>query len=116
MKLYPVQEAVKWKHGIQVISFDLTTPAVLDNSLDISREDLIAVCEEYEAATSYINRRKEEYPSILDQLDQIYHEGVDAWKASIKAIKDKHPKPVIEVKEPEAPVEAEPEVINLDEE
>ena len=36
--------------------------------------------------------RQLEYPSIVDQLDKIYHEGIDAWKADIKAIKDKHPK------------------------
>ena len=36
--------------------------------------------------------RKLEYPSIADQLDKIYHEGIDAWKVDIKAIKDKHPK------------------------
>ena len=33
-----------------------------------------------------------QYPTIADQLDQIYHEGVDAWKASIQAIKDANPK------------------------
>lgn len=37
-------------------------------------------------------KRKEEYPSIVDQLDKIYHEGIDAWKVDIKAIKDKYPK------------------------
>ena len=37
-------------------------------------------------------KRKEEYPSIVDQLDKIYHGGVDAWKVDIKAIKDKYPK------------------------
>ena len=37
-------------------------------------------------------KRKMEYPSIVDQLDKIYHSGVDAWKADIKAIKDKYPK------------------------
>jgi len=26
------------------------------------------------------------------QLDDIYHNGIDGWKASIKAIKDKYPK------------------------
>jgi len=36
--------------------------------------------------------RENEYPSIQDQLDDIYHNGVDGWKATIKAIKDKHPK------------------------
>ena len=36
--------------------------------------------------------RENEYPSIQDQLDDIYHNGVDGWKATIKTIKDKHPK------------------------
>ena len=39
-----------------------------------------------------LNRRKE-YPSVVDQLDDIYHNGIDAWKATIKATKDKYPKP-----------------------
>ena len=29
----------------------------------------------------------------MDQLDAMYHKGFDAWKAEIKAIKDKYPKP-----------------------
>ena len=41
---------------------------------------------------SYKSQRKAEYPSIEDQLDDIYHNGIDAWKASIKTIKDKYPK------------------------
>ena len=36
--------------------------------------------------------RKKEYPSIADQLDDIYHNGLDGWKDTIKAIKDKYPK------------------------
>tara|TARA_R110002012_G_scaffold223477_1_gene395449 strand:- start:43 stop:336 length:294 start_codon:yes stop_codon:yes gene_type:complete len=32
------------------------------------------------------------YPSWEDQLDNIYHNGVDAWKVDIKKIKDKYPK------------------------
>ena len=42
---------------------------------------------------SYKSQRKAEYPSIEDQLDDIYHNGIDAWKATIKATKDKYPKP-----------------------
>jgi len=40
----------------------------------------------------YATKRVNEYPSIEDQLDKIFHQGVDAWKADIQAIKDKHPK------------------------
>ena len=36
-------------------------------------------------AQMYDINRKFEYPSIQDQLDKIYHSGIDAWKADIKA-------------------------------
>jgi len=36
--------------------------------------------------------RAKEYPSIVDQLDDIYHNGIDAWKVTIKVTKDKYPK------------------------
>ena len=41
---------------------------------------------------SYKSKRRAEYPSIEEQLDKIYHSGIDAWKTDIKAIKDKYPK------------------------
>ena len=47
---------------------------------------------DYVGVTSYAEARREEYPPLEDQLDKIYHSGVDAWKADIKAIKDKYPK------------------------
>ena len=40
----------------------------------------------------YKYKRAEEYPSIVDQLDDIYHNGIDAWQATIKVTKDKYPK------------------------
>ena len=43
--------------------------------------------------TGYKTKREAEYPTWQDQLDKIYHSGIDAWKADIKAIKDKYPKP-----------------------
>ena len=39
-----------------------------------------------------IDLRKKAYPSWQDQLDDIYHNGIDAWKATIKVTKDKYPK------------------------
>ena len=41
---------------------------------------------------AYVDKRLAEYPSIADQLDDIYHNGIDAWKATIKTVKDKYPK------------------------
>ncbi len=45
------------------------------------------------AAIAYKGKRKAEYPAIEDQLDDIYHNGIDGWKTTIKAVKDKYPKP-----------------------
>jgi hypothetical protein len=42
---------------------------------------------------TYAELRSTAYPSIADQLDTIYHEGLDAWKATILAVKEEFPKP-----------------------
>ena len=47
---------------------------------------------EYDA-NEYQRQRASAYPSIPDQLDKIYHEGIDAWKAQIAAVKQEYPKP-----------------------
>ena len=47
-----------------------------------------------EEATQYQRDRASEYPSIQAQLDELYHNGIDGWKTTIKSIKDKYPKGV----------------------
>lgn len=47
---------------------------------------------EVEAEITYSERRAAAYPSIVDQLDKIYHEGIEGWKAKIKEVKDNYPK------------------------
>ncbi len=59
------------------------------SKIDTARSELNA---EY-AAIKYQRDRASEYPSVVDQLDKIYHSGIDAWKADILRIKDKYPKP-----------------------
>ena len=51
-----------------------------------------AVVQAYIDANAYKEKRAREYPSIVDQLDLIYHEGIDAWKEQINIIKEKYPK------------------------
>ena len=46
----------------------------------------------WEDPDQYKYNRENEYPSIVDQLDDIYHNGIDGWKTTIKAVKDKYPK------------------------
>ena len=61
----------------------------------ISKEDIEAKMVELQAdydAKQYQRDREKDYPSIKDQLDKIYHSGLDEWKKVIKATKDKYPK------------------------
>tara|TARA_R100000995_G_scaffold76006_1_gene45518 strand:- start:49 stop:330 length:282 start_codon:yes stop_codon:yes gene_type:complete len=60
----------------------------LEGTSEISKADIKAKMTSME----YIPKRQAEYPSIVDQLDDIYHNGVDEWKKTIKAVKDKYPK------------------------
>ena len=90
-------EAIKRAYP-KVVEIDETGPKILDatgqpvnveqSNIDAAR---VALNAEY-AALEYSRQRAEEYPSIVDQLDDIYHNGIDAWKATIKATKDKYPK------------------------
>jgi hypothetical protein len=66
-----------------------TTAPLTDAQIDA---EVIRLQAEYDAK-DYQRNRKKEYPSIPDQLDTLYHSGLDAWKAEIKTVKDKYPKP-----------------------
>ena len=37
-------------------------------------------------------KRENEYPSMADQLDMIFHDGIEVWRDKIQSIKDKYPK------------------------
>ena len=61
----------------------------------ISKADIEAKIAELQTAydnAEYQRKRAKEYPSMADQLDDIYHNGIDGWKATIKTTKDKYPK------------------------
>ena len=61
-------------------------------------KDGVLVSIDMDAVNSWVDKeayklnRALNYPSIEDQLDDIYHNGVDGWKTTIKAVKDKYPK------------------------
>ena len=60
----------------------------LEDTTPISKENIKSKMSEVD----YIEKRANENPAIIDQLDDIYHNGIDGWKATIKTIKDKYPK------------------------
>jgi len=67
----------------------------LEGTTPISKADIEAKIAELQTAydnAEYQRKRAKEYPSMADQLDDIYHNGIDAWKATIKTTKDKYPK------------------------
>ena len=65
------------------------------NTPSISKEDIKVKMSEVQTeydASKYQRDRAAEYPSWQNQLDDLYHNGIDGWKATIKVTKDKYPK------------------------
>ena len=64
------------------------------NPKNITEDQIKTKLEELVEADKKLQyQRDREYPPIGDQLDEIYHKGLTEWKKTIKAVKDKHPKP-----------------------
>jgi len=86
-RAYPAVVSIDETHGC----FDKDNKAVTveQSKIDTARTTLNTEA----AAVKYKKDRANEYPSVVDQLDDIYHNGIDGWKATIKATKDKYPKP-----------------------
>jgi len=77
------------------LEWDSTDPLPTEQEVEIKLAEL----KYQEEVNVYQEKRKLEYPDWGDQLDQIYHSGIDAWKADIKAIKDKYPKQTMDTTE-----------------
>jgi len=79
--------------GVDKIRWENGTPVISNEDILAKQAELQA---DYDAKQYQRNRTKRPedggYPSIGDQLDDIYHNGLDGWKATIKAIKDANPK------------------------
>jgi hypothetical protein len=76
-----------------------TTPTVVtirgDDAFDVAGNPVQyseAAVQAYMDANAYKEKRAAAYPSIADQLDLLYHGGMDAWKAAITAVKEEFPK------------------------
>ena len=78
-----------------VFAEDASAIVWLESTAPIAEADILAKQKELETAydnNAYQRSRATEYPSMAEQLDDIYHNGVDEWKKTIKAVKDKYPK------------------------
>jgi hypothetical protein len=63
--------------------------AITDSEANALR--LLKAQQEQDAMT-YSQKRAAAYPSVADQLDLLYHGGMDAWKSAITAVKEEFPK------------------------
>jgi hypothetical protein len=76
--------------GEEVEWYEPVTAPITEDEI---QAEIVRLQAEYDAK-EYQRNRAAEYPSYADQFDKIFHEGIDAWKAEIQAVKDKYPKGV----------------------
>ena len=87
--------AINPKAEVSVDAEDVKKITWHKGTTPIAEADILAKQKELVTAynkAKYQRDRAEAYPSIANQLDDLYHNGIDGWKTTIKAIKDKHPK------------------------
>ena len=70
------------------ITWHADTPVISKSDIQAKQAELKTAYD----AKEYQRKREKEYPSMADQLDDIYHNGVAGWKTTIKVTKDKYPK------------------------
>ena len=75
--------------GKEVVEYKNPDKAPSEKAINDKIAELRA---EYEA-NQYQRNRAADYPSWQEQMDLLYHGGVDALKAELKKTKDKFPKP-----------------------
>jgi hypothetical protein len=68
-----------------------SNPEALPTQEEVETE--ITRLTEESQKNQYQRDRQMAYPTIADQLDMIYHNGLDAWHAAITEVKDRFPKP-----------------------
>ena len=82
-------------NGGKIVQWDSIDPQPTEQEIEVKLAEL-----KYQGEVNvYQEKRKLEYPDWEDQLDKIYHSGVNAWKADIKKIKDKYPKQTMDATE-----------------
>jgi hypothetical protein len=85
--------AIKKDSQVAVSGDDINTLVWYDNNpTNITNQQILAKQSELQALEDVYENRREEYGTIVSQLDEIYHNGLDAWKARLANIKAKYPK------------------------
>jgi hypothetical protein len=74
----------------QMIDGVITELSAEEHTVRIAERDR---AEAVKIVSAYKILRESNYPSVRDQLDMIFHDGLDEWRKTIQAVKDKYPKP-----------------------
>ena len=86
-------DALYWKHSVSGIT---TKDGVIvewpDSLPELTQELVDSIEAEWTASEGHKEDRRKAYPRIEDQLDDIYHNGISGWSATIKSTKDKYAK------------------------
>ena len=77
---------------VSVSGDDVNQIEWLENTAVIDSATILAKQSELQALEDVYEKRRKEYGSVVSQLDEIYHNGIDSWKARIAQIKADNPK------------------------
>ena len=83
------------KHNAIIATYPNVAVIRGDTAYDVDENVVVydeAIVQAYIDAQAYKQQRAAEYPSYADQFDTIFHQGLEAWKAQIQAVKTKYPK------------------------
>jgi hypothetical protein len=86
LKLNPTAQVSVSGDDINTLEWHDNNPTNITNQQILDKQSELQTLEDV-----YENRRKD-YGTIVSQLDEIYHNGIDAWKARLASIKTKYPK------------------------
>ena len=85
--------AIKSNAQVSCSGDDINTLEWHDNNpTGITNQQILAKQSELQVLEDVYENRRKDYGAIVDQLDEIYHDGIDSWKTRIASIKAKYPK------------------------
>jgi len=85
--------SIKSDAQVSISGDDINTLEWHDNNpTNITNKQILDKQKELQALEDVYENRRNEYGSVVSQLDEIYHNGIDAWKSRIASVKNKYPK------------------------
>lgn len=98
-KIYDAIHSLQQYASFGIVNDDYDTLEWFEDESVVPKPTKEQVMAEFDRLTleyerkEYQRKRAEAYPPVVDQLDTIFHHGVDAWREQIQAVKNKYPKP-----------------------